>query len=297
MSRRFGLALAALLISTTVAGCGLPNGLDGDLVDGWVEMPEPEHPVPEAGVCHVSEYQRSVRMHLYNPVSCDDDHQVETVYVGFFEGEIAERATPPEPGTSQWRVGYKECDSAAAEYLGADFRHGWLWLGLVVPTEAAWNGGARWFRCDLEETRRTMHWRPMWPGSRRDALTSPSKLMRGCFDAEPIDGEGRVELGPVDCGVPHNAEFVGVWRSGFNSYPTGSREFNQVHAGCREQVAEYVGLPVDDELPYRTGTIFDHIGEEDWENGDRAFRCYLWLEDAEFTESLKDAGPSALPVL
>lgn len=297
MSRRLGLALMAALVSVAVAGCSLPEGIDGDLVDGWVDMPEPEHLVPEAGVCHLSAYQPSVRMDGYDPVSCEESHQIETVYVGFFEGEIAERSTPPEPGTSQWRAGYEQCDRAAAEYLGEDFRYGWLWLGLVVPIERAWRGGARWFRCDIEETARVIDSVPLWFGPRKDALTNPSRLSLGCFRAEPVDDEDTVELIGVDCSQPHNVEFVGVWRSGFSSYPTTPREVNQVHAGCREQVATYVGVPVDDELPYRTGTVFDHISDEDWANGDRTFRCYLWLHDRELTESLRDGGPDALPVL
>jgi hypothetical protein len=69
-----------------------------------------------------------------------------------------------------------------------------------------------------------------------------------------------------------------------------------VHRACRELVAEYAGVPVDGDLPFRTGTYVDPIFDEDWDNGDRGFRCHLWLEDAELTESLKDAGPDALPV-
>lgn len=296
MSRRLGLILAlVVLVAGSVAGCGLPNGVDGDLSDGWVSMPGPEHPLPEAGVCHVSNYQHSVRMHYYNPVSCEDDHQVETVYVGTFEGEIAERATPPEPGTSQWRAGYEECDTAAAEYLGADFRHGFLWLGLVVPSEEAWGGGARWFRCDIEETGRTLHWVSMADGSRAGALASPSGLALGCFETEPAEQQS-VTMSAVECDEPHDAEFVGVWRSQ-GGFPESDRDYQQIHTGCRERVAEYVGVPVDSDLPYRTGTIFDFISEEDWDNGDRSFRCYLWLEGAELTESLQDAGPAALPVL
>src|SRR5947199_361542 len=46
-----------------------------------------------------------------------------------------------------------QCGSAARDYRGGDWTDGRLTLGLVVPDGAAWAGGARWYRCDVEQYR------------------------------------------------------------------------------------------------------------------------------------------------
>jgi hypothetical protein len=225
---------------------------------------------------------------------------LETVHVGRLEGEAADRDTPPNPGTGHWRTAYRECDEAAEDYLGANFRLGFLWLGVGVPTNAAWRAGARWFRCDImefnDDDRLTVV-----DGSRRGALASPSELVLGCFTVKATEGDdsglsGIEEKEPVDCTEGHNAEFVGVWYSEESRPPGNDASWERAHQACRELVAAYVGLPVDGDLRFRTGTVVDPILEEAWDNGDRGFRCYLWLSQEEFTESLKDAGPDALPV-
>jgi hypothetical protein len=285
---------AVLVVAVAgLAGCaGAPEGVDGDLVGGWAPMPELELMVPEAGVCHSGDFRETVRLGLYyDPVDCAAFPSAqETVHVGRFEGEAAERDTPPNPGTGHWRAAYRECDEAAEDYLGADFRHGFLWLGVGVPTNPAWQAGARWFRCDVVEHNEDDRVAVL-EGSRRGALAGPSELARGCFTY--TDDEWLV---PAECTEPHQAEFVGVWHWEESRLPRSDASWERLHRGCRELVAEYVGLPVDGDLSRRTGTFVDPISEEDWDNGDRGFRCYLWLEDAEFTESLKDAGPDALPV-
>ena len=43
-------------------------------------------------------------------------------------------------------------------------------------------------------------------------------------------------------------------------------------------------------------SIADWMDEEDWNNGDHGFRCYLWLNGEEITESLQGAGTDAMPV-
>jgi hypothetical protein len=287
-----GVVAVVGVLGFGLAGCaGAPDGVDGDLVGGWAPMPEPELMVPEAGVCHSGDYRETVTLGFYyNPTDCTVPAALETVHVGRFEGEAADRDTPPNPGTGHWRAAYRECDEAAEDYLGANFRHGFLWLGVGVPTNPAWRAGSRWFRCDVEEYNDDDRVAVL-AGSRRGALAGPSELARGCFTYTPDEW-----LEPVECGEPHQAEFVGVWYSEESRPPRNDARWASVHRACRELIAEYVGVPVDGDLPFRTGTFVDPILDEEWDNGDRGFRCYLWLEDAELTESLKGAGPDALPV-
>ncbi|QSB15050.1 septum formation family protein [Natronosporangium hydrolyticum] len=296
-----GRKTAAAVVGTGVmglllTGCSLPDGIDGDLTSSWSELAEPVGFVPDAAVCHDAEYDERGSLADYQPVDCADPHLTETVYVGEFTDSAGERTNPPSAGSSDWRSAYRSCDDGAADYLGADFRYARLWLGVTVPTEEAWAGGARWFRCEvasLEDRDRTRS------GSLAGALSGDSELRLGCFEVGLGDDDQSIEsMDPVPCDEPHHAEFVGVWEAPDVPYLDGREgdSAEQVHRGCREQVAEYVDVPVDGDLQFRTGTIADWMEEEDWDNGDRKFRCYLWLNGEELEDSLADGGDSALPV-
>lgn len=272
------VATAALAVS----GC-TPSPVDGDLTGDWADFGELTQMRPEVGACHNGDYRATVALGIYyQPRECTEPHQLETAYVGTFAGETAERDSPPRQDTPAWREAYAECEDGAAEYLGADFRHGWLWLGVGVPTAAAWDGGARWFRCDLTELRSNAA-TPLWPESRRGALAAgPSELTLDCFTVTLAD-TGEVEtMDSVDCAEPHQAEFVGVWHSDQPRYPDRQAAYDRVHRGCREVALDFVGDPPS--TPF--GTIFDHISDEDWDNGDRGFRCYLLSSEEDLIGSL-----------
>ena len=292
-------ALAAVAVAGAVGlglgACGLPEGIDGTITNGWPALPEPVGLVPEPGTCHL-DYLEVVTLTRYNPVPCTRPHAAETAHVGTFTGGAADRLRPPPFGSPEMREAYHECEGAAAEYLGADFRYGRLWLGVVLPSEPAWEGGARWFRCDLAfltVERDTTHTEGL-----RGALAEPSDLHLGCFTVtEAADGEVD-EMEPVDCDEDHQAEFVGVWRAPDVPYLAAADDdaAARVHRGCRGEVADFADLPDDGNLIYRTGTVADWMDELDWEAGDRGFRCYLYLPDRTLTRSLRGAGPDALPV-
>ena len=105
-------------------------------------------------------------------------------------------------------------------------------------------------------------------------------------------------MNPIACEERHHAEFVGVWTAPDEEYLPidDDAASEQVHVGCREKVAEYVDVPVDGDLEFRTGTIATWMDQADWDNGDRGYRCYLYLDEGELTDSLEGAGPDALPV-
>lgn len=297
MPRVRGLVVAALTM-TVLAGCGLPAGIDGDLTGDWAAMPEPTVFVPRAEVCHAQGYQSAASVAEYQPIRCDVPHVSETVHVGEFTGSAAERDSPPRPGSSAWRRAYRQCDKAAAEYLGADFRHARLWLGVTVPVPEAWEGGARWFRCEVLAVDEEARVDERRVGSLKGALTEDRSLWLGCYRADVEDDTDVVRMTPVGCDEPHHAEYVGVWEAPDGDYPedTDDAAADRVHQGCLEQVATYVGLPVDADLPSRVGTIADWMGPEDWANGDRKFRCYLWANGDELERSLEGQGVDALPV-
>lgn len=288
---------AAMLLLAACGGGDLPEGMDGTVSNDWGTFSEVVQFVPAAQVCHRGPYQPTAPAAEYEPVPCDQPHLVETVYVGEFSGEAAELDAPPAPDSGEHRSAYAECDERAADYLGRGFRNGRLWLGVALPSAAGWEGGARWFRCELMEVESVYGDAVEREGSLAGALEGNSNLRLGCYQVAVEDGVVS-ELNPVGCDETHQAEFVGAWRADGGDYPdpADSDAEERVYDGCRSQVAEYVDVPDDGDLIYRTGTIADWMSEQDWVAGDRAFRCYLWLPDSELTGSLRGAGADALPV-
>lgn len=298
------LTAAAVAGATVIvlAACGSdrPDGVDGDLTNQWGGFAEAAQFEPEAQVCHPDGHQSTAPLSDYRPIGCDQPHLLETAHVGSFEDfdEAAELDGPPAPDSSEHRQAYRECEKQAADYLGADFREGRLWLGVTVPSAAGWDGGARWFRCDLMEVE-SVYGDAVERGDtlagRLAGDSAEPGLQLGCYQVAVNDSDV-AELSPVACDETHEAEFVGIYRASGGGYPDGDGEQDNVYDGCREQVAEYVDVPADGNLVYRTGTIADWMSEQDWAAGDRAFRCYLWLPDRELTESLAGDGDDAMPI-
>lgn len=286
------LATSGAVVCALAACSDRPDGVDGDLTGDWESLPEPSSFVPEAGVCHPEGFQPEAPLVEYQPVPCEEPHMVETVHVGSFD---VDGDTPPDSNSDAHREAYAECDEAAAEYLGDGYRAGRLWLGVAVPSEEGWVGGARWFRCDLLEVESVygdtvQRERPL-AGALADE-DGEDALRLGCYEVSTDDEDEVVETTPIACDEPHQAEYVGTWETPDDSYPEGEARYD----GCREQVAEYADLPVDSQLRYRTGTIVDEISESEWAGGNRALRCYMWLPGEEVTGSLEGAGPDELPV-
>lgn len=281
-----------------VAGCATPEGIDRDLTGDWRPMPSAVGWVPEVGACHQGDYQTASSLIGYQPVDCQSGHLTETVHVGEFTQEAAERVTPPPDGAAEWRTAYQECDEAAADYLGTDFRHGHLWMGVTVPSVAGWEGGARWFRCEVLEIDVDTNELQTRVESLAGVLAGESDLLLRCFEAETPDPDQVDRLIPTGCGEPHDAEFVGTWVAPDVPYLDQEDEdsHEQVHRGCLEEVAGYVDVPVDGNLQFRSGTITFGMREEEWDRGDRAFRCFLWLDDEDLTRSLKGTGTDGLPI-
>jgi hypothetical protein len=297
--RRRGARLVTGAAALLLAACGAPSGgVDGDLAGGWDSFGMPVAFTPAAQVCHQEPYLPTVPAPDYRPVSCDRPHLSETVYVGTFSGKTTERKKPPELGSVALRRAYRECEQRAGEYLGANFRHGRLWLGVATPSAAGWRGGARWFRCDLLEVASLLGEPVERDAPLAGALAKGSGgLGLKCFRTKTNDGDIE-EMSPIGCKKVHQVEFVGVWRAPDGPYPGYEDDSAEatVYDGCREKIAEYVDVPVDGDLTFRTGAIALWMSKQDWRMGDRAFRCLLWLPGRDIKKSLAGAGTDALPV-
>lgn len=292
--RRWVLAAASLLLAT--AGCGAPD-VDGDLTDNWGPMAAATGFRPSAETCHLSNFAAAGPRATYEEVDCDVLHRTETVFVGDYETDGAE---PPPNTSAAARKAYRTCDDKTTEYVGGPWRHARLWIGVTDPSPAAWSGGARWFRCEVVELDSIEDDGALVQreGSLRGALTQEnSDLMLTCYAIE-LDDAGAIDTMPAaECTEKHNAEFAGVWEAPADaSYPKGDTAWKEFHDGCRTVVAEYVGIPDDDDLQYRTGVVSLPGNADVWAQGDHSVRCYLWLDGAALTTSLKGKGTKPLPV-
>jgi hypothetical protein len=298
MRRVVGVAVLGGLLAALIAGCANPAGVDGKLVDDWKAQPEATPFVPEVGVCHLSlPDELYISRTAYNPIDCASEHHYETVHVGQFTGSAADATEPPKSATEPARTAFKECDTKVNEYLGANWRGGRLDLYIFYPSTQAWEGGSRWFRCDVAETesldsselkRRS--------GNLKDVLKAAAPVAYGCFRAVISGGNSISAMNAVTCGTAHGAEFAGVWTAPDTSYADFEKNTQRAHDGCRVVVAKWAKVPNDGNLKFRTGTIIYFPDEDEWADGDRGVQCFLWISDQDLRRSMKGAGPGALRI-
>jgi hypothetical protein len=286
LTRVLGAALAAGVMA--LAGCAqLPAGADGDLVNGWPQIAAPKGWSPEAGTCH-EDYSESVQRTEYKPVACTSRHSYETAYLGTFSGAGAERTSPPTAGSAELAAAWSECDKKVTEYVGGEWRTGKFRIAVTVPSSGAWGGGVRWFRCEVATNSGTSTAAVSRTASVKGALASEPGLKYGCFQ---YDNKVRTE---IDCGQPHNAEFVGIYTSNV-AYSQLSTLDEQIAAECRAIIANFVGLPGDKNMKYRTGVVWSYPNQSDWEAGDHGVRCHLWVK-RQNSRSLAGTGNGGLPI-
>ena len=282
--RRWASALAGTVI-LAVAGCGgLPPGVDGDPTDDW-PAPRPAVQFRPQVACH-AELVRSATVDDWSPVPCAGPHRTETFAVADLPGSL--RGRPQDHAGRAFR----ECSARAAGFLGGDWRTGWLILQPVLPGEAAWSGGARWLRCDLVQTAPAGGDPVRRSGSVRGGLTA-GKLRMSCADPR-IRGRQVAAMHPVSCAGRHTSEFAGLYQARAGSL----REVTdaQLAKGCGSAIAAFTGIPDDRNVRHRVGWLGFPPDDAAWRLGDRAIRCFLWLDGEPMTGSYRDAGTRRLPI-
>jgi hypothetical protein len=285
-----GITLASLLV--LLSGCTpAVSGVDKDLADDWSALPEAKIFAPSAAACHPQRWSDTGPATDYRPIDCAEAHYGETVYVGQFTGAAGSASSPPDVNTGVVTAAYAECDKQATGYVGREWRDGRLSLDLTVPSTTAWTGGARWFRCDLNELT-TVTETPAWAqrkGSLKGAL--PPDLLLGCFN--DVSTGGTVDKMPeLFCTTSHNAEYVGIFTAPISkAYPKADAEWEYFYDQCRNVIAQYVGVTRSTAGKY--GVIA--WPDKRWAGGDRGVRCYIWLDKKSVSKSVKDSGGAGVP--
>lgn len=274
MRFRAAAAVIGALIMLAGSGCAVRKR---DLTADWPVMPAAQQFRPAAGTCHERVVQTGPADE-YEPVPCASKHATET----FAVITVRERDDA-----------FAECGRRAGSFLGADWRGAWLIIQPVLPTTAAWAGGARWARCDLLETApvdgRVVDRR----GTLTGALRAGSALLMAC--ANPTIEDDRVtEIHPVPCARPHTAEYAGLFTSphaDLDDLTAGETE-----KGCYAAIARFAKVPNDSDLKFRTGWISFPPDRAAWQLGDHAVRCFLWSGADRMTGSYRAAGPGKLKI-
>lgn len=281
---------AAVLVTLAMAGCGNPAGVDGDLTDDWAVFPAPVGFVPVADTCHLP-----LGGHMsgrYQQIDCAELHSIETIHVGTFPATVT---ALPKPGDTAMHVAYAECAGRSTEWLGGDWREALLYLDIATPTSAAWGGGARWFRCDLNQVgsllddsvrQRT--------GSLKGALKTDSDLRYGCYKPT-FTGDAITAYLPKRCDEPHRVEFIGIHEVTYRTLEEVGKADGPIHRACLSLIAKYAKVPDNADMQYRTGTTYPLPSKAEWDLGNRGIRCMVYL-DRDLTRSIRGGGGRVLPV-
>jgi len=285
--RRWAIALAGALVLALSACSELPRGIDGDLTNGWSAPPVAKQFRPAADQCHPDIADEGA-IDDYSPVPCSGPHLAETAMIADFPG-----SSPGSVAETYRGQAFRECAKGVNGFLGGDWRTGWLVLQPVLPSQEAWKGGARWYRCDLAETSPVDGDLVRRSGSLKGALKGSGKVRMTC--ANPTIKSGRVDaMHPVPCAGKHTAEFTGFFVSKRAS-ATALTEA-EIAKGCHASIAKFAGIPDNGSIENRVGWLGFPPDDISWKLGDRAIRCFLWLNGERMTGSYRNAGTRKLKI-
>jgi Septum formation len=294
--RRLG-ALAAVVLALALAACSSPRpaGTDGDLVDGWPAMGDAHlAPAQEAGTCRHYVGTQILPTKFFVAERSDDrvardcavaddgttntTHDTETAYAGTFTGADAEAATPPADGSAGRKAVYGMCQNKVSEYLGGDWHAASVWILLVLPSDAAWHGGARWFRCDVGHVQNPITTVMIMRGSVHNGLSGSGPLAITCLTTQEGADRAVEHAAAIGCDQPHAAEYAGYWTAPEHAWlATQEGRDNLALLGCAEVVAHYLGLPNSSAWTNQSiGYLATGFDQERWAMGDRTTRCFAY---------------------
>lgn len=277
-------AAAALALTLLLSGCANSSATDGSLANEWPAMQAPQGWAPQIGQCDDQQVDNPSRV-VYDFKDCQGEHRYEVIHVG----TVAESAQPPVRGSDAYSKAWSECDSKAEDFLGGPWRERRLRIGIFLPTSPAWEGGARWFACQINLVQRLGDGSTIKaPGSLKGKFSDPA-AQYGCHQVE-LKGDFTAR----SCAEPHNAEFAGVfdWPGTRESLAEDMKaEGSRSHATCSRIIATFVGA-----LGISTGTWLWQPAAADWQAGDHTLRCHFYLRDRNVSGSMKGVGAKGWPI-
>jgi hypothetical protein len=200
------------------------------------------------------------------PVSCDQPHTAQTYSAGTLPDRFAHASYDD---TDLAAYAYQTCSREFIAYTGADESLAmrsilsWAWFR---PSHAAWDQGARWYRCDVigggDQTRAFVDLPTRTKGV---LLGRPDDRWMVCAQGATVSGSVK-----VPCTQEHDWRAVTtiVLGSQADSYPGDRVVQTRTRAFCSTSVGAWLDYPVD----YDFGYSWFHAGE--WDAGNRRSVCW-----------------------
>lgn len=227
---------------------------------------------PTVGACRNLTSAQTIELsNSSRRVSCTAPHDAETFASGLLPASYRSRGYRDD---SLDRWAYATCSEKLASWLGGDDSMvmrsvlTWIWFR---PSQAAWNKGARWYRCDVLGGS---------AGAKRliDLPTTTKGLMGGrpddrwmvCARGKSVDQGVRVA-----CSQPHDWRAVTTIKLGESGdkYPGDAAVRTKSKDYCQGSVSAWLGYPSD----YAYG--YTWFGENEWSAGNR--RAVCWAKTAQ----------------
>jgi Septum formation len=249
------LALAAL----TLTGCFGRSASADPSADSTA--------APDVGACRMLSPDDVARpSNATRPIPCTQAHTAQTYAVGSMPAEFA-HASYDDAEVAAYA--FRTCTEKFVRFTGADESLAmrtllsWAWFR---PSTAAWDAGARWYRCDVigggDQTR---HYVDLPRTTKGLLLGRPSDAWMVCAQGTTVSGSVK-----VPCNQKHDWRAVTtiVLGGSADTYPGDEIVQVRTRAFCSKSVGAWLDYPVD----YDFGYSWFHQSE--WDAGNRRSVCW-----------------------
>lgn len=257
--RHLAVTATAVIAGWVLAGCTESGAVD--------DPPKVSVEAPEVGACRVlAPADIEAVADDTEVVPCGEPHNAETFLVAGFGDRLADAEyDDPRLGATA----YDACSRGFARFTGADESLAlrtvlsWAWFR---PSEAAWDAGAGWFRCDVVGGTSQSAELVGLPRTAKGVLLGiPGDRWMACVDGPSVTGAPF-----VPCTEEHTWRAVStvVVGKAKDPYP-GDR---LVEVLSRDYCSDWVGAWMNYPIDYEYGYTWFH--EAEWETGNRRSICW-----------------------
>jgi hypothetical protein len=258
LSHAWRVVVPLVLLAIALSGC---------LGRGGGSSAPTDMSAPDLGACRLlSPGDVSQPSNATDPVPCDQRHTAQTYAVGSLPDTFADASYDDDKVAA---YAYQTCSHEFISFTGADESLAmrsilsWAWFR---PSHAAWDDGARWYRCDVvgggDQTRRFVDLPTKTKGL---LLGRPADQWMVCARGATVSGSLK-----VPCSQKHDWRAVTtiVLGSPGDPYPGDQVVQARTRDFCSKSVGAWLDYPVD----YDFGYSWFHANE--WSAGNRRSVCW-----------------------
>jgi hypothetical protein len=224
-------------------------------------------PVPDVGACRMLTPDDLARpSNDAETVPCSQSHTAETFAVDSLPATY-DHAGYDDPEVAAYV--YRRCTSAFTDFTGADSSLAmrtilsWAWFR---PSKAAWESGARWYRCDVVGGGDQIRTYVDLPETAQGLLLGrPKDAWLVCAQGAGVSGSVK-----VPCSEKHDWRAVTtiVLGDGNDEYPGDRAVKSRTRDFCSKSVGAWLGYPVDYDFAY------SWFHQAEWDAGNRRSVCW-----------------------